>query len=337
MNTYQHNGDMAYNNGIRPVLPSTSTSSATNNNMFQKNFRSSSNHNHTTSCPVVISTYITLHLDTTHKMLNHILYLTLLCDIMLLLSSFSISYFNNVGYNTVLCSFILCTITIITLLIVNNNHISALSILAPTQYMIGVATGITISAIILSFLVFTTFKSTIQICTAVLKTLPSSSSSYNNSTGFNSGPHHYYNDDPVLQEACKYHGSTMSSIRFWSSLIGWCNVMITALLMTGRDELSAHTTTAAAQYSYDPVSTTMNGSSQSHGNNNSNIATSDYPPGYDFEEQFRQQQAQILGVQGVAAIQQRATAMFVGDYSTIPEVTQQPQVSRNDGPQILSV
>jgi hypothetical protein len=141
----------------------------------------------------------------------------------------------------------------------------------------------------------------------------------------------------------------MKSIRFWSSLIGWCNVMIAALLVVGRHELSAHTTTASAQYSYDPISTTMNGSSTAGGGSNQNnahqtssssndtAAVADYPPGYDFEEQFRQQQAQILGAQGVAAIQQRATAMFVGDYSTIPEVTQPPPGSRNDGPQILSV
>ena len=335
MNTYQHNSDTTYNNGIRPVLPSTSASSSTSSNLFHKHFRSSHNHSHTSSCPVVISTYVTLHLDTTHKILNHILYLTVICDVMLLLSSFSISYFNNIGYNTVLCTFMLCTITIITLLIINNNHISALSILAPTQYMIGVATGITISAIILSFLIFTTYKSTIQICTTVMKLWSSSSSDHNN-TSTDSDPHHYYNDDPVLLDACKNHSSTMSSIRFWSSLIGWCNVMTTALLVVGRDELSAHTTAAAAQYTYDPVSTTMNDSGQSNRNTN-NVATTDYPPGYDFEEQFRQQQAQILGIQGVAAIQQRATAMFVGDYSTIPEVTQQQPVSRNDGPQILSV
>jgi hypothetical protein len=348
MNTYQHNtNDMAYNNGIRPVLPSASSSATNSNNMFQKNFRSSSGsnnyHSPTTVCPVILSTYITLHLDTTHKVLNHILYLTLLCDIMLLLSSFSISYFNNIGYNTVLCTFILCTITIITLLIINNNHISALSILAPTQYMIGMATGITISAIMITFLIFTTYKSTIKICIEVLKT--SSSIHSNNSTGSDSALHHYYNDDPVLIDACKNHGSTMSSIRFWSSLIGWCNVMTTALLVVGRHELSAHTTTAAAQYAYDPISTTMNGSTGAaggpnhhhHHSNSHDTAAAEYPPGYDFEEQFRQQQAQILGAQGVAAIQQRATAMFVGDYSTIPEVTQQPQVSRNDGPQILSV
>ena len=218
MNTYQHNNDMAYNNGIRPVLPATSSSSSNSNNMFQKNFRSinnSNHHYHTNICPVIISTYITLHLDTTHKVLNHVLYVTLLCDIMLLLSSFSISYFNNIGYNTVLCTFILCTITIITLLIINNNHISALSILAPTQYMIGMATGITISAIIITFLIFTTYKSTIKICFEVLKT-SSSTHNNNNSTGMDSALHHYYNDDPVLLDACKNHGSTMTSIRFWS-------------------------------------------------------------------------------------------------------------------------
>ena len=347
MNTYQHNNnnDTSYNNGIRPVLPSASSSTTNSNTMFHKNFRNSHNHpSHTTICPVTISTYITLHLDTTHKILNHVLYLTMVCDVMLLLSSFSISYFNNIGYNTVLCTFMLCTITIITLLIINNNHISALSILAPTQYMIGMATGITISAIIITFLVFTTYKSTIQICTQVMKMSSSIHTSNNNSTTGSTGsddvPHHYYNDDPVLLDACRNHGSTMSSIRFWSSLIGWCNVVTAALLMVGRHELSAHTTTAAAHYAYDPISTTMNGNtSNHHGNNHPSNETmaAEYPPGYDFEEQFRQQQAQILGAQGVAAIQQRATAMFVGDYSTIPEVTQPPHASRNDGPQILSV
>ena len=95
MNTYQHNNnnDTSYNNGIRPVLPSASSSTTNSNTMFHKNFRNSHNHpSHTTICPVTISTYITLHLDTTHKILNHVLYLTMVCDVMLLLSSFSISY-----------------------------------------------------------------------------------------------------------------------------------------------------------------------------------------------------------------------------------------------------
>ena len=377
MNTYQHshtgnNHDMPYNNGIHPILPpptssSSASAAAAHLHLFHKNntFRNSSSHGPTTCCPVIVTTYITLHLDTTLKILNHILYLTLLCDVMLLLSSFSISYFNNIGYNTVLCNFILCIITIITLLIINNNHISALSIFAPTPYMIGVATGLTLSAIVITFVVFTTYQSTIHICKDVIKTSASVISDSTNSTD-RQIPHHYYNDDPVLLDACQHHASTMSSIRFWSSFIGWCNVMTAALLIVGRHELSAHTA-AAAQYAYDPIvssTSTFGGGSNppypnhhnNNNNNNNNIhtmpttttTTTDYPPGYDFEEQFRRQQAQILGVQGVAAIQQRATAMFVGDYSTIPEVTQprhdhnnnnnnNNNANNNGGPQILSV
>jgi hypothetical protein len=355
MNTYQHN-DSSYNNGIHPVLPSYNSSNNSTNrssgyampsNLLQ--YRSNSTNS---VCPVAVTTYATLHLDTIHKLLNHILYVTIACDIIVFLSSFSISYFNNVGYNTVLCTFLLCTITVVTLLIINNNRISALSILAPTEYMIGVATGITLSAIVISLLLCSTYKSTIKLCHEIIQSSSSFSTSHSTTTSNNNSTHSDnavpdYSNDAILLDACRNHTSTMSSIRFWSSLIGWCNVVLAALLMIGRHELSAHTTRLTSNsgstgpYSYDPIPTTSTTTAPTTNGN-------EYPPGYDFEEQFRQQQAEILGSQGVAAIRDRitsttTTAMFVGDYSTIPEVAQhQPQQSvntskNNNGPQILSV
>ena len=236
------------------------------------------------SCPVAVSTYAALHLDSVSKILNHIVAVTVVCDIFLFLSSFSVSYLDHhLGFNTVLCSFLLSAVSVTVLLIINNSRISALPVLAPTEFMVGVATGITIGAAVLAAILSTTYHTATE-CDKVTAT--------GNQTS---------NNDPVLKDTCANHASSMTAIWFWAGLVAWLNVVASMLLVTCRHELSAH------YQQYETI-----GSADS---------TNPVPPVHDFEETFRRQQQEILGSQQAAAVRDRAAAMFVGDYATIPEVT----------------
>jgi hypothetical protein len=381
-----------YNNGLRPILPQQSSSPYDDHNFYAGG---SSPHNLSrshhrwwnrvvSSCPIYVVTYVTMHLDTISKILNHCIGMTLLGNVFLFVSSFAISYYedqkNHIGFNTVFCAFLLCTISIINLLIINNNRISALSMLAPTEFMIGVATGMTFSALIITMLLSSTYRSAMRLChhsiqsrhLNLLTTNSTDAATTTTNTGNNYGSNsnmHYksnndstqYYDDPLLIETCTNHIGTITSIWFWSTLLIWFNIIILVLFIVGRYELSAHTT---QQYSYDPIyggdGVNSHEINTNHNHTSTPVTTTatttngTYPmpqptqPAVDFEEQFRRQQQEILGIHNVTALRDRVvatTAMFVGDYSTIPEVTQ-PQLptnttttstQRNSGPQILSV
>lgn len=240
------------------------------------------------SCPVAISTYATLHLDSISKILNHVVAVTVVCDAFLFVSSFSVSYLDHhLGFNTVLCSFLLGAVSVTVMLIVNNSRISALSVLAPTEFMVGLATGITIGAAVLAAILSSTYK-TANKCDKVL----------NAATAVGNATTHSY--DPVFVDTCANHASNMTAIWFWAGLIAWLNVVASMLLVIGRNELSAH-----YQHNYE----TIGGD------------TPVSPSHLDFEETFRRQQQVILGAHQAAAVRDRAAAMFVGDYATIPEVT----------------
>ena len=288
------------------------------------------------ACPTSIGTYAALHLDSIGKIVNHFLFLTVLVDVFLFLCSFSVSYLpNHMGPNTVLCSFLLAAVPITNLLIVNNSRISALSVLAPTEFMVGIATGMTIGAAVLSFILSSSYK-TVRHCGDI----------------DSSEQQHHHNStaqafDPTFVEACQ-NTTTMTGIYFWAGLSAWLNVVTAMLLVTGHYELSEHyqryETIGGGGGGYPNGTTTMGGGvgvPQHH---------------HDFEETFRRQQQEILGVSQAAALQNRAASMFVGDYSSIPEVRdpnssmstvtlqshqqQQQQASPNNSkksPQVLSV
>jgi hypothetical protein len=260
------------------------------------------------SCPVALSTYATLHLDTMSKILNHVVLVTVICDVFLFLSSFSVAYLDHhLGFNTVLCSFLLGACSVVVLLIVNNSRISALSILAPTEFMVGMAMGLCIGAAVLAAVL----SSTYQIRTVCDKPgRPSGRNSHNNNSHTNNNPSTQPYDS-VLADTCANHASSMNAIWFWAGLVAWLNVVIALLLASGRHELSAH-----YQGRYESIS----GQSGSNTDTASSHQQST-PSAFDFEESFRRQQQEILGAQQAAAVRDRAAAMFVGDYATIPEVT----------------
>jgi hypothetical protein len=116
------------------------------------------------TCPTYMAAYVARHMDTIGKLLNHLLCFMLLCDVLVFLASWNVSFLPALGFNTVLLSFLLCVQTISVGLILNssshNNHrISALSCLSPTtEFTVGIAFGITVGAAILAFVLSSTYR-----------------------------------------------------------------------------------------------------------------------------------------------------------------------------------
>jgi hypothetical protein len=215
----------------------------------------------------------------------------LICDICLFFSSFSVSLLeHNLGFDTVLCSFLLSAAVVAILLIVNNSRISALSILAPTEYMVGIATGVAIGAAVLAAVLSSTYKTAKSQCSVAV--VDGADNTVN-------ATQHHNENEPNYEYMCKNMKTSFSAIWFWAGLSAWLNGVSAMLLIIGRHELST-----AHHHYYE----TIGGSTTTP----------------DFEEVYRRQQQEILGAspQQYAEIQQRAASMFVGDYSTIPEVTQ---------------
>jgi hypothetical protein len=261
------------------------------------------------SCPVALSTYATLHLDTMSKILNHVVLVTVICDVFLFLSSFSVAYLDHhLGFNTVLCSFLLGACSVVVLLIVNNSRISALSILAPTEFMVGMAMGLCIGAAVLAAVLSSTYQ-TATVCDKPGRSSGRNSHTNNSHININPSTQPY---DSVLADTCANHASSMNTIWFWAGLVAWLNVVIALLLASGRHELSLH-----YRGRYESIVGQSRGSSIDAASSHQQST----PSAFDFEESFRRQQQEILGAQQAAAVRDRAAAMFVGDYATIPEVT----------------
>jgi hypothetical protein len=260
------------------------------------------------TCPAAISTYATQHLDSSGKILNHVVAITVVCDVALFVCSFSVAYLDHLlGLNTGLCSFMLCTASVTVWLIVNNstNRISALSFLAPTEFMVGLATGLSVGAAVLSAVLSAAYQ-TGTVCDKIIATAAAGSAAHAAAAAAATTSTSY---DAVVADTCANHVSHMTAIWFWAGLVAWLNVVTSMLLATGRQELSAQ---HRSLYNYETIGGVASGDDTSFPQT---------PTHFDFEETFRRQQQEILGVHQAAAVRERAAAMFVGDYATIPEVT----------------
>lgn len=242
-------------------------------------------------CPTGFSTYVTLHLDSVGKIINHLLAIMLVCDVFLFFSSWSVSLLPNIGINTVLVSFLLCAQTVCVWLILNNNRISALSFLAPTEHMVGFALGITVGAAVLSLILSNAYRHVMQCGKQPpggTNTVPSQSTLQQNQTSTAN-----YSKDPAYELICHDHPGAMGAVWFWSGLVFWFNFCTCLLLAVGRQELSQE-----SQYEHiggDFTSSTVQ----------------------DFEEQFRRAQA---GLPAGDMLAQTPTPSFAGNYATIPEI-----------------
>jgi hypothetical protein len=153
-----------------------------------------------------------MHMDSLRKILNHLLMVMMMCNIFLFVASWNVSFLPIMGFNTVLVAFFLCFQNIVVWLILNNNRISALSFLAPTDFMVGVSLGITVGGAILSFVISSAYRH-MSRCDAVQPI-------------------------PVYEYVCAERKSSMAGIWFWSGLVFWLNFCSSLLLAIGRDELT---------------------------------------------------------------------------------------------------
>ena len=265
------------------------------------------------SLPTVLGTYATLHLDSIGKIVNHVLAIMLVCDVFLFFSSWSVSLLPNVGFNTVLVSFLLCAQTVCVWLIVNNNRVSALSFLSPTEFMVGVALGMTIGAAVLALVLSSAYRHVSKCGREPGSSSTSLHKDDHDGTTTTMPPHHSnethiisdYGGDLLYQYLCEQHKGAMTAVWFWSGLVFWFNFCTCLLLAMGKQEL---TTDIHSQYEH------IGGSE--HSEHHTTMADSSRIV-QEYEEQFRRSQA------GLPAGQMMPTAgppAFAGDYATIPEI-----------------
>jgi hypothetical protein len=134
-------------------------------------------------CPSFVSLYAMLHLDSIGKILNHVLYAMMMFNVALLVSVCHATWFHSdfstathlagggggtsggTGvYHAILICLMLCGQNFCIWAIINNHRISCLPFLAPTDFMLGIAVGITIGAAILSFVLSGAFHRVLVDC-----------------------------------------------------------------------------------------------------------------------------------------------------------------------------
>jgi hypothetical protein len=175
----------------------------------------------TNVCPPIVTTYIVMHLDSIGKILNHMLWALVVLDTFLFFASFGVGGFlDHMGFSTVMVAFFLCLQPTCVLLIVNNNRLSSLSMLAPTDYMVGVAFGITVGATILSYFLHTVYAGV--NCSNPMVT--------------------------TYTDLCLTHRGTLNGVWFWSGLVCFGNAVCAVLIAYGRHELAQNSTSHASAY-----------------------------------------------------------------------------------------
>jgi len=189
-------------------------------------------------CPVGAARYAATNLTTPSGVLNHLLVAMFACNVFLFFSSWKVAFMpTDVGrISTFLIAFLLCFQNAVVWMILNNGNSNGSSssirrggggglsnLLQPTEFMLGMALGITIGGTILAFVLSGAFRSPASRCEGVAGKSPS------NATGV----------DPVYQYLCHERRGTVTAIWFWSGLVFWLNLAVAAMLAIGRRELSS--------------------------------------------------------------------------------------------------
>lgn len=174
-------------------------------------------------CPPSVARYVSRHLDSMPKIINHLLYATLLFTFFLFLASWGAP---NVGMNLVFISLILGVQTVSVFFTLNHSPIPALQFLSPTTFMMGVALGTTIGSALLAFVISSAYRR-----------LSSCNFDGTHSRSFH-GNSTIPTSDPVLEYLCQKGTKSSSAIWFWSGLIFWCDSCVCLLIMMGQSELS---------------------------------------------------------------------------------------------------
>jgi hypothetical protein len=242
-------------------------------------------------CPAGFQTYATFHLDTIRKILNHLLAVLVVCDLFLFFASWRVWLGTDAhGLRVVSVSFLLLVQTLAVYMIVNNNTShhhhqpgggsslgpmggggggnggGILASLVPTDFMLGVALGITVGGSILAFVLSSAFSRPPWPCdghsyssSSALRGSSTSNSPTTHPAAGNqtsSSPSSASSSGGDMMDSVTYRchqlyaqGSGASlSLWFWSSLVFWFNFCASLLLAAGRRDLSL-----SSPYSYEHI------------------------------------------------------------------------------------
>jgi hypothetical protein len=251
-------------------------------------------------CPASLSSYASLHLDTLSKILNHVLVITAVVDTCLFVSSWSVAFLPRTGFSTTFCSLLLCLHSGIIWMIVNNHRMSSFTILAATDFNVGLALGLSIGATVLAFSIWSSFR--------LLPSCQSLADDYKAHRG-TTPP----SDTIFFEYTCGSKRGTMSAVWFWSGLVFWLKFVTSLLLSIGRNEL-----TLAGQYE--------------------NISMNDYEDHFERFQQLSREAGIVHAnmtsreaVNGAAfgSVRPSQAPAFVGDYSSVPEIRPDESVVAN--------
>jgi hypothetical protein len=295
-------------------------------------------------CPVAFQTYATFHLDSIRKILNHLLAILFASNVFLLVSSWNVAFgATSLGPKVVLIALLLAGQTALVYSIVNNAaaggarfaivprgaqdpaHPSQqqgggfVGSLSPTDFMLGVALGVTVGGSILAFVVSSAFSRPPWPCDyrnygSTLRTFDPPSG-HGAASGNHSSPDA---SDPVItMDSVNYRchqlyvqGSGSSfSIWFWASLVFWINFCVSLLLAAGRRDLSV-----SSAYGYEHIGGGVDDASS--------------PPNAASAASFPGDMSQPRQASASAS----ASPSFVGDYARIPEIRSDNGNAASSGP-----
>jgi hypothetical protein len=279
-------------------------------------------------CPASFQTYAAFHLDTIRKILNHLLALLITSCLFLFFSSWGAALGpSSSGLKVVSISLLLLLQAIAVYTIVNNQPGGSrrilmplgspdgssggiLGALVPTDFMLGVALGITVGGSILAFVLSSTFSRPPWPCDGYnySSTLRSGASSHQNQLAGNqtsSGPPPGEDPSGTTTDSVNYRchqlylqgGGSALYVWFWSSLVFWFNFCASLLLAAGRRDLSL-----TSSYSYEHIGG-VDDAAPGGGTFPGDMAQSPYPPGGPPQ-----------------SVTTSPSPSFVGDYARIPEI-----------------
>lgn len=272
-------------------------------------------------CPNMLGYYIDSNINSIPKLLNHTLYITIVCNIMLLIRSYSHSGTSQLlGYSTLFISFLLFMQSICVYFIINNkngNNNSTIR-LSPNQFMIGMTLGLCMGGTIISFMISKSYRNSSKQCNSLHHYTMMMSGSHNNTTNTNNNGTNINNQimqeeewelllrhDPIIQYLCSITVQKIMKRRsFWSSWLFWCNLLNTILIAYGRPELTTDIDNSTST-SQSVASMYMGVPTNETSNNNNNTGSSIPPP---------MPPSSYNNPNGSAG------SVFSGNYATIPEV-----------------
>jgi hypothetical protein len=151
--------------------------------------------------------YISTHMDTLPKLLHHVILLIAICDVFLFLVSWKLSFL------TFFVAILWGAQNACVFLILNNGKVSfSPRFLAPSDFIIGMALGITIGGTVLAFFLSAIFSKVPFKCESI--------------------------EDITHRYSCEERSGTANHVWWWSTVIFWLNMTSCVLLAAGRNEIS---------------------------------------------------------------------------------------------------